>query len=956
MTFEVVELGGAQIFNLGTADFGNVKTPFSLERRYQIKKTAGGATPLNVGFFELKVQLSGYEKQMFYLSEGLTSDLNGGYYFSIKLKASASLAGDHWIQFETNSVTQPNFRFDLVRSHDPATSFNGVWMHSYKRKYDGSAPSSTDVAYELIESGRPALRDNRTNLGHVDRNGDVDNVYYVIKNDTASAVLGCKATITSAPGVSLVSSSPATLYPNGGGLQFQIIIDPSVYGAQSFEFRMHDSSNAIIYSFPITFVGSQSEISVTSNGLNLADGTTTPTDALGTNQYVVYDDYAEFEISVKNDILAGTSPGPHGPLTLSSILFSGTNGANFNCVTPLPVIIQPLQTEKIVLRGNPLASHLANPATTNVTTTVTIGNTDSNGGASSPASPEASYTFGIAVKPRPAGKPLFVSDYNVAWSVYHQQYGGTYPLLHRAKFPTMIAPASNQRMMYGSFTTIQTMDPQWSTYYNSFADNSPTWLTTSAIWPTTPHGTLPRPAYVYSAPMSMCVAQEGFILMGCGQGPGLDGTGMVGDFSNFRNGLTIANGTSDSALSYGAALPFPELQFSSAGATCIREHVKLVTPSNTYKKRTVFVGGFTATLNGNTYQSIMPVVTEGVGGSYSFVPDPEFTPPTVNGYVRCVEFLRDGDMLIGGTFTTVNGQSRPYLARLNYDGSLDTTNGTNGVSGLGVNMFPDGRVDILQCNESGDVLICGEFTSFSGSNLRESVAVVSQDGSGGPVVLNLKPFRLSFLQGTQRGAVYCAAIQADGRVFFGGAFTKVLSYGLSNSGTFNKNNIVKISDYNLGKVDDTFKTSFNDNVMSLAIDHYGRLHVGGLFTKVAISPGSTTTYPPVNVSYNPDGSAFGSAVLELTRPVLEYWTAPAAPNSLETILSWQRYGSAPSVSRVVCPGAEFWPGTSPASMMPEFDSYSKTWRIRVSNPSNLYLEGRVFSGGLLGSAEGTMRP
>ena len=40
----------------------------------------------------------------------------------------------------------------------------------------------------------------------------------------------------------------------------------------------------------------------------------------------------------------------------------------------------------------------------------------------------------------------------------------------------------------------------------------------------------------------------------------------------------------------------------------------------------------------------------------------------------------DGKILVGGDFTTLAGQSRGCLGRLNADGSLDTTftNGANG--------------------------------------------------------------------------------------------------------------------------------------------------------------------------------------------------------------------------------------------------------------------------------------
>ncbi len=47
--------------------------------------------------------------------------------------------------------------------------------------------------------------------------------------------------------------------------------------------------------------------------------------------------------------------------------------------------------------------------------------------------------------------------------------------------------------------------------------------------------------------------------------------------------------------------------------------------------------------------------------------------PVVNGPVSSVAAQADGKVVIGGMFTEVNGVARPYLARLNADGSLDST-------------------------------------------------------------------------------------------------------------------------------------------------------------------------------------------------------------------------------------------------------------------------------------------
>lgn len=47
--------------------------------------------------------------------------------------------------------------------------------------------------------------------------------------------------------------------------------------------------------------------------------------------------------------------------------------------------------------------------------------------------------------------------------------------------------------------------------------------------------------------------------------------------------------------------------------------------------------------------------------------------PSVNGPIMTAAVQADGKVVIGGLFTEVNGLAQPYLARLNADGSLDTS-------------------------------------------------------------------------------------------------------------------------------------------------------------------------------------------------------------------------------------------------------------------------------------------
>ncbi len=78
----------------------------------------------------------------------------------------------------------------------------------------------------------------------------------------------------------------------------------------------------------------------------------------------------------------------------------------------------------------------------------------------------------------------------------------------------------------------------------------------------------------------------------------------------------------------------------------------------------------------------------------------------------------DGKILVGGTFTTMLGATRNGIARLNTDGTLDTAfdpNATGSVSAIAVQ--PDGKI-----------LIGGDFTMVQGV-ARNRIARLNPDGS-----------------------------------------------------------------------------------------------------------------------------------------------------------------------------------------------------------------------------------
>ncbi len=178
-----------------------------------------------------------------------------------------------------------------------------------------------------------------------------------------------------------------------------------------------------------------------------------------------------------------------------------------------------------------------------------------------------------------------------------------------------------------------------------------------------------------------------------------------------------------------------------------------------------------------------------------------------NADVWATEVQADGKAVIGGEFTSYNGVSRNRIARLNQDGTLDTTfNPGAGVFGEYVNM--------LAVQADGKIVIAGAFNKYNNIT-RNNVARLNSDGSLDTTFSTTA---------STNSAVYAVAVQADGKVIIGGAFTAVggLSYG-------------HLARLNVdGSVDTSFiDPAINEWIATIAIQADGKILIGGTFTSVA---------------------------------------------------------------------------------------------------------------------------
>jgi uncharacterized delta-60 repeat protein/uncharacterized repeat protein (TIGR01451 family) len=172
-------------------------------------------------------------------------------------------------------------------------------------------------------------------------------------------------------------------------------------------------------------------------------------------------------------------------------------------------------------------------------------------------------------------------------------------------------------------------------------------------------------------------------------------------------------------------------------------------------------------------------------------------------FVTSMQLDSTGKIVIGGAFNSINRTPRNGIARLNPDGSLDTTF----FPGQGAN----GTVWAISLQSSNSVIAAGEFTTFNGLT-RHFIARVLADGSLDPLLdPGVGP----------DGPIYAMAVQANGRILIGGAFSSVSGVPRAHIARLNAD----------GSLDTTFDPGFgaDDVVYTMAIQLDGHILVGGSF-------------------------------------------------------------------------------------------------------------------------------
>jgi uncharacterized delta-60 repeat protein len=264
-------------------------------------------------------------------------------------------------------------------------------------------------------------------------------------------------------------------------------------------------------------------------------------------------------------------------------------------------------------------------------------------------------------------------------------------------------------------------------------------------------------------------------------------------------------------------------------------------------RKTIIAGNFTSVL-GQTRNRIARLNAD---GTLDTVFD-----PNVNGSVVCVTVQADGKILIGGDFTTLqpNGAAsatgRGCIARVNADGTLDT--------GFNPNAFDD--VYCLAVQTDGKILLGGRFYAVQPNGApsltyRYHVARVNANGT----------LDTGFDPKVYGTYVSSMAVQADGKILLGGYFSSLQPNGAGSSTP--RKNIARVNAN--GTLDTGFDPSADGAVSSVVLQADDKILLGGSFGSLqpngAASATSRTSIARVNsdgtldASLNP-GGIFGGSV------------------------------------------------------------------------------------------------
>ncbi len=178
-----------------------------------------------------------------------------------------------------------------------------------------------------------------------------------------------------------------------------------------------------------------------------------------------------------------------------------------------------------------------------------------------------------------------------------------------------------------------------------------------------------------------------------------------------------------------------------------------------------------------------------------------------NSNVRDIVVQPNNLLLIGGNFTSYNGEIANRIARIDTFGNRDLTF----LTGTGFNA----TILKLALQSDGKILACGNFSMYNGVS-RLSFARLNPNGS--------LDTGFSLPNNLIVGNILTTAIQTDGRIIVGGNFTSIGGQLINRIARLLPN----------GDLDTTVNIGLgaNNSIVDLAIQTDGKIVIAGFFTEV----------------------------------------------------------------------------------------------------------------------------
>ncbi len=262
-----------------------------------------------------------------------------------------------------------------------------------------------------------------------------------------------------------------------------------------------------------------------------------------------------------------------------------------------------------------------------------------------------------------------------------------------------------------------------------------------------------------------------------------------GDFIQF-NGQTKnrlarlnADGSTDATFNTGTGFN------GSVYAICLQPDGKIL------------MGGTFFTYNGDTLAYIVRLNSNGTR-------DTTFNIGTGFTYtVYSIERQTDGKYIVGGDFTSYNGNTVARIARLDATGALDNTFNSGGAGA-------DGIVTVATILPSGKIIAAGYFANYNGVSSPRMVRLNSDGSADGTFNIGT-----GFNQNVNE-----VCVQTDGKIMATGNFTTYKGASITR--------IIRID--TAGNRDMSFNpgTGPNSSCNTVFMNPDGKVYVGGFFTQI----------------------------------------------------------------------------------------------------------------------------